>query len=125
MGYFRVTEHEHTSTCWNSALMKKCGSNPVWINYQDAKQRNIADGDEVLITSPWGEVQATAKVTWGIRQGVLATAGGFGGKYGLEGDPKYPKFKGFNSNILLPPNLACTWSGTPPLKYIKTRLEKI
>ena len=125
MGYFRIMEHEHCSTFWNPALVKKCGSNPVWINYQDAKQRNIADGDEVLITSPWGEVKAMAKVTWGIRQGVLATAGGFGGKYGLEGDPKYPQFKGFNTNVLLPPNLACTWSGTPPLKYIKASIRKI
>ncbi len=125
IGYFRVLEHEHCSTVWNPALMKKCGSNPIWINYLDAKQRNISDGDEVLISSPWGEAKATAKVTWGIRQGVLATAGGFGGKYGMEGDPKYPQVGGFNTNVLLPPNLACTWSGTPPLKYIKTRIEKI
>ncbi|MCI5191659.1 MAG: molybdopterin oxidoreductase [Candidatus Electrothrix sp. AU1_5] len=125
IGYFRVMEHEHTSTAWNPALMKKCGSNPVWINYLDAKQRNIADGDEVLIRSPWGEVKAKAQVTWGIRQGVLATAGGFGGKYGLEGDPKYPQCKGFNTNVLLPPHIACTWSGMPPLKYIKTQIKKV
>ncbi|MCI5209437.1 MAG: hypothetical protein D3910_11730 [Candidatus Electrothrix sp. ATG2] len=125
IGYFRVNEHEHTSTCWNPALMKRYGSNPIWINYLDAKQHDIADGDEVLIASPWGKITATVKVTWGIRQGVLATAGGFGGKYGLEGDPKFPQFKGFNTNVLLPPNLACKWSGTPPLKYIKARIEKI
>jgi thiosulfate reductase/polysulfide reductase chain A len=125
MGYFRVMEHEHCSTFWNPALMKKCASNPVWINYLDAKRHNISDGDEVLITSPWGEAKATAKVTWGIRQGVLATAGGFGGKYGMEGDPKYPQIKGFNTNVLLPPNLACAWSGTPPLKYIKASIRKI
>ncbi|WP_339136202.1 MAG: molybdopterin-dependent oxidoreductase [Candidatus Electrothrix sp. GW3-4] len=125
IGYFRIAEHEHCSTFWNPALVKKCGSNPVWMNYQDAKQLDISDGDEVLISSPWGEATATAKVTWGIRQGVLAAGGGFGGKYGLEGDPKYPECGGFNTNVLLPPNLACTWSGTPPLKYIKTRIEKI
>ncbi|MCW5212079.1 molybdopterin-dependent oxidoreductase [Desulfobulbus sp. TB] len=125
IGYFRVMEHEHTSTSWNPALMKKCTTNPVWINHLDAKQRNIADSDEVLITSPWGEAKARAQVTWGIRQGVLATAGGFGGKYGLEGDPKYPQCKGFNTNVLLPPNLACTWSGMPPLKYIKTQIKKV
>ncbi len=125
IGYFRVIEHEHTSTGWNPALMKKCGTNPVWINYLDAQQSNISDGDEVLISSPWGETRAVAQVTWNIRQGVLAAAGGFGGKYGLEGDPNYPQCKGFNTNVLLPPNLACTWSGTPPLKYIKTRIEKI
>ncbi|XOF34162.1 MAG: molybdopterin-dependent oxidoreductase [Candidatus Electrothrix sp. YB6] len=124
-GYFRVLEHEHTSTAWNSALMKQCGSNPVWINYQDARQLGIADADEVLVASPWGEVTAVAKVTWDIRQGVLAAAGGFGSKYGIEGDPKYPQCGGFNTNVLLPPALACTWSGTPPLKYIKSRIQKV
>ncbi|MCI5223455.1 MAG: molybdopterin oxidoreductase, partial [Candidatus Electrothrix sp. AR4] len=124
-GYFRALEHEHTSTCWNPALMKQYSDNPVWVNYLDAKSLGIGDGDEVLVTSPWGQVKGTAKVTWDIRQGVLAAAGGFGGKYGLEGDPKFPRFKGFNTNIMMPPNLACKWSGTPPLKYIKTKIEKI
>ncbi len=125
IGYFRMIEHEHTSTCWNPALMKQQGANPVWINYIDAGRFNITDGDEVVVASPWGKVRTTAKVTWDIRQGVLATAGGFGGKYGLEGDPKYPGCGGFNTNVLLPPNLACKWSGTPPLKYIKSRIQKV
>lgn len=125
LGFFRVLEHEHTSTFWNISLMKACGTNPVWINYVDAKELGIADGDPVRINSPWASVEATAKVTWGIRQGVLAAAGGFGHKYGLEGDPKYPQYKGFNSNVLLRPNTACKWTATPPLKYIKTNIEKI
>jgi thiosulfate reductase/polysulfide reductase chain A len=125
LGYFRVLEHEHTSTYWNVSLMKACGSNPVWINYVDAKTLGIADGDAVKISSPWSSVEAVAKVTWGIRQGVLAAAGGFGHKYGLEGDPKYPQFKGFNTNVLLRPNTTCKWTATPPLKYIKTSIEKI
>ncbi len=125
LGYFRVLEHEHTATCWNPALMQQCGNNPVWINWLDAKASGIADGDKVLIASPWGQVEAVAKVTWDIRQGVLAAAGGLGGRYGLEGDPKFPGCGGFNTNVLLPPNLACKWSGTPPLKYIKTRIQKV
>ena len=125
LGFFRVLEHEHTSTFWNVSLMKACGSNPVWINYVDAKELGISDGDTVKVSSPWSSIEAKAKVTWGIRQGVLATAGGFGHKYGLEGDPKYPQFKGFNSNELLRPNTACKWTATPPLKYIKTKIEKI
>ena len=124
LGYFRVLEHEHTSTFHNVALMKQNGTNPVWINYVDAKKLGISDGDQVVVTSPWEEVRARARVTWDIREGVLAAAGGFGGKYGLEGDPKYPQFSGFNTNVLLPPNVACKWSGTPPLKYIKTRIVK-
>ncbi|WP_417910521.1 molybdopterin-dependent oxidoreductase [Candidatus Electronema sp. PJ] len=125
LGYFRVIEHEHTATCWNPALMRQCSSNPVWLNWLDAKQLGIADGEQIIVASPWAEVQAVAKVTWDIRQGVIAAAGGFGGHYGLEGDPKYPQCGGFNTNTLLPPNLACKWSGTPPLKYIKTRVQKL
>lgn len=125
LGYFRVLEHEHTSTYWNVSLMKACGSNPVWINYVDAKSLGIADGDTVKVSSPWDSIEGVAKVTWGIRQGVLAAAGGFGHKYGLEGDPKYPQFKGFNTNVLLPPNTTCKWTATPPMKYIKTSIKKI
>jgi thiosulfate reductase/polysulfide reductase chain A len=125
LGYFRVLEHEHTSTFGNVSLMKQAGNNPVWINTVDAKRLGIKDGDQVLISSPWEEVKARARVTWNIREGVLAAAGGYGGKYGLEGDPKYPQFSGFNTNVLLPPNVACKWSGTPPLKYIKSRISKI
>jgi thiosulfate reductase/polysulfide reductase chain A len=124
-GFFRVLEHEHTSTFWNVSLMKACGSNPVWINYVDAKEMGIANGDKVRVSSPWASIESEAKVTWGIRQGVLAAAGGFGQKYGLEGDPKYPQYKGFNTNTLLRPNTTCKWTATPPLKYIKTRIEKI
>jgi thiosulfate reductase/polysulfide reductase chain A len=125
LGYFRALEHEHTTTFANIALMKQQGGNPVWINFVDARRLGISDGDQVLIASPWEEVRAKARVTWDIREGVLAAAGGFGGKFGLEGDPKYPQFSGFNTNVLLPPNVACKWSGTPPLKYIKTRISKV
>ncbi|MBW1635472.1 MAG: molybdopterin-dependent oxidoreductase [Deltaproteobacteria bacterium] len=125
LGFFRVLEHEHTSTYWNPSLMKAYGTNPVWVNYVDAKKLGIADGDAVKISSPWSSVEAVAKVTWGIREGVLAAAGGFGHKYGLEGDPKYPQYGGFNTSILLKPNITCEWTATPPLKYIKTRIEKI
>lgn len=124
-GFFRVVEHEHTSTFWNIGLMKQLGHNEIWINYVDAKQRGIKNGDKVRVRSPWGEITTTAKVTWDIRQGVMAAAGGFGNRRGLEGDPKYPQFKGFSTNTLMPPNVACKWTGTPPLKYIKTTIEKV
>ncbi|MDR3630342.1 MAG: molybdopterin-dependent oxidoreductase [Desulfocapsaceae bacterium] len=125
LGYFRTLEHEHTSTQANIALMKQGGSNPVWVNYLDAKRLGISDGDQVVVASPWGEVKTKARVTWDIHEGVLAAAGGYGGKFGLEGDPKYSWFSGFNTNVLLPPNVACKWSGTPPLKYIKTRVSRV
>jgi thiosulfate reductase/polysulfide reductase chain A len=124
-GYFRVIEHEHCSTYWNVSLMKACGTNPVWISYLDAKEQGIVDGDRVRISSPWGSVETVARVTWDIRQGVLAAAGGFGNRFGLEGDPKFPEFNGFNTNMLVRPNTACKWTATPPLKYVKSTICKI
>ncbi len=123
-GFFRVLEHEHTSTFMNPALVKACGTNPIWVNPLDAHKHGIKDGDDVVVASPWAEVRTKAKVTWSIRQGVMAAAGGFGHKYGLEGDPKYPQYGGFNTSMLVPPNTACKWTGTPPLKYIKTNIRK-
>ena len=123
-GFFRVLEHEHSSTFMNPALMKACGTNPIWLNPMDAREFGIKDGEEVIVASPWAEVKAKAKVTWDIRQGVMAAAGGFGHRYGLEGDPKYPQYGGFNTNMLMPPNVACKYTGTPPLKYIKTIIRK-
>jgi thiosulfate reductase/polysulfide reductase chain A len=58
-------------------------------------------------------------------QGVLGSAGGFGHVRGLEGDPKYPQFGGVNTSGIMKPNTTEDVGGTPLLKYIKTRVEKI
>lgn len=125
-GNFRLLGHEHSSTFHNYQLMKKEGTNPLWINMIDANQRNIAEGDEVMLTSPWGEVVMTAKPTWDIMHGVLASAGGFGHIRGLEGDPKYSQFGGVNApGVIMKPNTTENVGGTPLLKYIKTKVEKV
>jgi thiosulfate reductase/polysulfide reductase chain A len=106
--------------------MKLKGSNPVWINSQDSETLGIASGDRVRVVSPWGGTDATAFVTGDIAPGVLGAAGGFGHVRGLEGDPKFPAMGGVNMpGNLMKPNCTETMAGTPLLKYIKCRLERI
>ncbi len=123
---FRLLEHEHSSTFSNYQLMKKNGTNPLWINTLDAKKLGISEGDKVKLVSPWGEVEATAQPTWFIMQGVLGAAGGFGHARGLEADPKFPQFGGINiPSGIMKPNKADSIGGTTLLKYVKAGVVKL
>jgi putative dimethyl sulfoxide reductase chaperone len=125
-GNFRIFQHEHCSTFNNFQLMKLRSSNALIMNAGDAAKLNIASGDTVRVRSPWGSTLIRAEVTEDIRPGVLGAAGGYGHVRGLEGDPKYPDFGGVNvPGELMPPNVTEPTGGTPLLKYIKTRVEKV
>ncbi|MBN2125096.1 MAG: molybdopterin-dependent oxidoreductase, partial [Deltaproteobacteria bacterium] len=124
-GNFRFFLHEHSSTFNNVQLMKSQSSNPLWINTLDAQELGVQEGDMVRLKSPWGEVEIKAHPTWEIMRGVLASGGGFGHIRGLEGDPKYPQYKGINTPGIMKPNCTEDVGGTPLFKYIKTRVEKI
>jgi thiosulfate reductase/polysulfide reductase chain A len=124
-GNFRFFQHEHSSTFNNYQLMKLKPTNPLWMNAEDAATLGLAEGEKVRLTSPWGQCVATLHPTEEIMRGVLGAAGGYGHKRGLEADPKYPDMGGVNiPGALLPPNLTEPTGGTPPLKYIKTRVER-
>ena len=120
---FRLLHHEHCSTFNIPQLMKNYGKNPLWINPVDAKERGIENGDKVIVESPWGKAEAEAFVTWSIRQGVVAAAGGFGHWRGLEADPR-TLYGGFNSGLLVPPNHAEKYGGNPLFKYVKVNVRK-
>jgi putative dimethyl sulfoxide reductase chaperone len=124
-GNFRSSGHEHSSTFSNYGLIKSNPSNALWINKMDAHDLNVMEGDLVRLKSPWGEVEMKAYPTWDIMPGILGSAGGFGHTRGLEGDPKFPQFGGHNSPGIQKPNITEDMGGTPLLKYIKTRVEKI
>ncbi len=124
-GNFRIFGHEHSSTFSNVALMNSGRSNSLWINKMDSHDLKILEGDTVKLKSPWGEVEMKAHPTWDIMPGILGAAGGFGHKRGLEGDPKFPQFGGQNAPGIQKPNITEDMGGTPLLKYIKTRVEKI
>jgi thiosulfate reductase/polysulfide reductase chain A len=124
-GNFRVFQHEHSSTFNNYQLMKANGTNALWINKMDAHDLKIKEGEVVRLKSPWGEVEMKAHPTWDIMPGILGAAGGFGHKRGLEGDPKFSQFGGQNPPGIQKPNMTEEMGGTPLLKYIKARIEKI
>lgn len=124
-GNFRFFTHEHSSTFNNVQLMKTNPTNVLWINQLDAQEKGISEGDKVKLTSPWGEIEIKAHPTWEIMRGVLASGGGFGHARGLEGDPKFPEFGGVNTPGIMKPNCTEDVGGTPPFKYIKTKIEKV
>jgi len=126
LGNFRLLQHEHSSTLNNFQLMKLKGTNPLWINDQDGARIGIESGDRVRVVSPWGTAELEALVTSNIAPGILGAAGGYGHTRGLEADPKYAKMGGVNvAGQLMKPNCTEPMGGTPPLKYIKSRLEKV
>lgn len=125
-GNFRIFQHEHCSTFNNFQLMKLRKTNVLVINSDDAGSLGIADGDTVRVSSPWGSTIIKAEVSEDMRRGVLGAAGGYGHLRGLEGDPKYPDFGGVNvPGALMPPNVTEPTGGTPLLKYVKTRVERL
>lgn len=121
---FRAFQHEHCSTFNNYRLMKAYPKNPLWVNHMGAHDLGIAEGDKVIVKSPWGTTEMEVFPTWDIMSGMVGAAGGFGHKRGLEGDPKFPDYKGVNGPAISKPNTADDMGGTTLLKYIKVRLEK-
>jgi len=125
-GNFRLMQHEHCSTFSNFQLMKLRGTNELWINEADAADLGVKEGDMVRISSPWGHAEIKAAPTPDIARGTLAAAGGFGHTLGLEGDPKYPDLGGVNvPGAIMKPNYAEGVGGTPPLKYMKARVDRV
>lgn len=125
-GNFRLLQHEHCSTFSNFQLMKLRGGNELWINDADAAELGISEGDLVRVSSPWGQAEIKAAPTPDIARGALAAAGGFGHSRGLEGDPKYPDLGGVNvPGAIIKPNYAEGIGGTPPLKYMKARVDRV
>jgi len=125
-GNFRLLQHEHCSTFNNWQLMKLRGSNELWINSMQAQELGLAKGDTARVVSPWGSCELPVFPTDDIKPGVLGAAGGYGHLRGLEGDPKYPHLGGVNvPGALMKPNETESTGGTPLLKYIKCRVERV
>lgn len=125
-GNFRLLQHEHCSTFNNWQLMKLRGSNELWINSAQAQELGLSKGDMARLVSPWGSCELPVLPTDDIKPGVLGAAGGYGHLRGLEGDPKYPHLGGVNvPGSLMKPNEVEPTGGTPLLKYIKCRVERV
>ncbi|SJZ89949.1 molybdopterin-containing oxidoreductase family protein [Selenihalanaerobacter shriftii] len=70
--------HTHSTTQNLPALMARKGKNSLLINPEDAKKREIRDGEKVIVNSEIDTVRLTAKVTNEIREGVVQSSHGFG-----------------------------------------------
>jgi len=62
--------HSQMNNTWLRGAYEVAGREPIWINPDDAKSRNIADGDVVRVFNGRGQVLAGAIVTNRIRPGV-------------------------------------------------------
>jgi anaerobic selenocysteine-containing dehydrogenase len=67
--------HRTQNSPW---LRETRAENPLWIHPEDADERGIANGDDILIDAGRRTVEGTAMVTQGIRPGVVGTMWGWG-----------------------------------------------
>jgi anaerobic selenocysteine-containing dehydrogenase len=67
--------HRTQNSPWLRATQPE---NPLWINPDDAAQRGIESGDEITIDAGRRRVDGIARVTGGIRPGVVGAAWGWG-----------------------------------------------
>ena len=74
---FQERGHVHSSFhSSETPLLGKINTESFWINTKDAAERDIKNGDEVLVRSAQGTVKTVAKVTDCITPGVTALANG-------------------------------------------------
>jgi anaerobic selenocysteine-containing dehydrogenase len=65
-----VQTHSRTQNCkWLSEIYF---DNPAWINPETAAERDIKDGDAIVVRSPVGKLETTARVTPAVTPGVVA-----------------------------------------------------
>ena len=74
----KVAQHSQMGTQNNLWLHELFPENRAWIHPAPARERGIADGDEIVIESPVGKVRIRAYVTEGIRPDCLFMVPGFG-----------------------------------------------
>ncbi|MFQ5655105.1 MAG: molybdopterin dinucleotide binding domain-containing protein, partial [Planctomycetota bacterium] len=83
---FRLPTMIHTRSGNAKWLTEISHANPVWIHPEDAGRHAIADGELIRIETPIGWFVNRARVTEGIRPGVLACSHHMG-RWRLEGGP--------------------------------------
>jgi anaerobic selenocysteine-containing dehydrogenase len=65
-----VQTHSRTQNCkWLTELHH---DNPAWIHPRTAGVRGIKNGDRIIVSSPLGEIMATARVTQGVHPKAVA-----------------------------------------------------
>jgi formate dehydrogenase len=73
--------------------------NAIEVHPADAQRLGVADGDEVVVRSDWGQVETIVRVDDAVRPGVVAMEHGWGRQPGMRLANDKP---GVNINRLLP-----------------------
>jgi formate dehydrogenase len=113
----------HNSWMHNSALLTRGGrTHSARVHPDDAARAGLADGDPVVLRSPWGAVQTTVKVTDEMRPGAVAVPHGWGHRGGWS---TANGLGGANVNRLMPgsPSEVEPLSGMAWLSGVPVRLE--
>ena len=75
-------------------------SNPIYMNPEDARARNMGDGSEVSVFNEFGNVLTTVSLDSGLKPGTVAMTHGWG--HENTGMQIAKKYSGTNANELLP-----------------------
>jgi anaerobic selenocysteine-containing dehydrogenase len=100
------------------SLVSKHPSPLVHIHHDDAAERGIAEGDEVLVITPRGRVPFRASITWDIVPGVVEVNMGGGGPIGPQA------WQERNVNILTDFHNRDPISGFPVYKALLCDVQK-
>jgi anaerobic dimethyl sulfoxide reductase subunit A len=107
-----ITPHPRTRThsqCGNIPWFKERERQVLWIHPRDAAERQIADGQEVYVSSPQGRVRIAARVTGDIMPGVVSL---------LEG--VWPAFDPDGTDTAGSPNVLTSTVPTQPSQCSRT-----
>src|SRR3990172_12780478 len=75
---WKEASHTLTRSQNNPLLVALKGSNPLVMNPDTAASLGIADGDEVIVESPYGSTTAVAQLTMRMHPEVVGAQHGFG-----------------------------------------------
>jgi len=76
----RRIRHVFNSTCTNlSGSLRRTPYNPLAMNPADMSAAGVADGDDVLVSSAHGQVEAKVEADATLRRGVVTLPHGWGG----------------------------------------------
>jgi anaerobic selenocysteine-containing dehydrogenase len=104
------------------AVKKRLPYYAAYLNPDDLRRADIAEGDRIRITSPNGSIVARAAADNGVRPGVISMAHGFGGLP----DQQHDESEGASTNLLLTVRSnRQSINAMPEMSGIPLRLERL
>ncbi|MFN7181286.1 MAG: molybdopterin dinucleotide binding domain-containing protein, partial [Planctomycetota bacterium] len=115
--------HTHSRTQNNRWLLELKPTNPIYIHPDTANIYGIADGEEIMVVSPWGRAKGVAHITKRIHRQAIGALHGFG-RFALgKAAQQTGGFAG--ASALNKPGHFSPISGQALHKYTIVRIEKI